>query len=215
MNISVLGTGMVGMAIASKLVSLGHNVKMGARDANNSKATEWAGTAGVNASCGTFAESIAFGEIIFNCVLGAAAVEVLSTAGDKALDGKIVIDISNPLDFSKGMPPTNFIGNTDSLGETIQRAFPKAHIVKSLNTVSAPVMINPAVIPGDHDIFICGNDTGAKTEVTKILQDWFGWKSVVDLGDISASRVTEAWVLFWVRIMMLTGSPMHNLKIVR
>ncbi len=206
---------MVGAAIASKLVSLGHHVKMGTRIANNPKATEWATSAGAGASTGTYAETIRFGELIFNCVLGAVAIEVLGSAGHNALDGKIVVDISNPLDFSKGMPPSNFVGNTDSLGEMIQRAFPKARIVKSLNTVAAPVMVNPTLIPGDHDIFVCGDDAEAKTEITNILVNWFGWKSVIDLGDITASRVTEAWVLFWVRIMTLTGSPMHNIKIVR
>jgi len=215
MQIAVLGTGMVGAAIASKLVSLGHHVMMGSRTANSTKATEWATAAGSGASTGTFAEAIRFGEIVFNGVLGAVAIDVLSSAGNKALDGKIVVDISNPLDFSKGMPPSNFVGNTDSLGEMIQRAFPNAKVVKSLNTVAAPVMVNPAIIVGDHDIFVCGNDPDAKAVVTDILQNWFGWKSVVDLGDITASRVTEAWVLFWVRIMMITGSPMHNLKIVR
>jgi predicted dinucleotide-binding enzyme len=215
MKIAVLGTGVVGAAIGTKLVSLGHEVMMGSRAANNPKALDWANSAGSGASTGTFAESIRFGKIVFNCVLGAVAVETLGSAGSNALDGKLVIDVSNPLDFSNGMPPTNFVGNTDSLGEVIQRTFPKAHIVKSLNTVAAPVMVNPALITGDHDIFVCGDDAAAKLQVTDILTNWFGWKSVVDLGDISASRVTEAWVLFWVRIMMLTGSPMHNLKIVR
>ncbi len=215
MKIAVLGTGGVGVAIADKLIALGHHVMMGARVARNEKAGEWAKSAGGNASNGTFADAIHFGELVFNCVLGAVAIEVLGSAGANGLDGKIVIDISNPLDFSKGMPPSLFVCNTDSLGEMIQRAFPKARIVKSLNTIAAPVMVNPAMIQGDHDVLICGDDASAKAEVTDILKNWFGWKSVVDLGDISGSRVTEAWVLFWVRIMMITGSPMHNIKVVR
>jgi len=215
MNIAVIGSGMVGVAIGTRLVELGHHVKMGSRTANNPKAVEWAKAAGGGASVGTFADAIRFGEIVFNCALGGASVEVLASAGEEALDGKLLLDISNPLDFSKGMPPTLFVGNTDSLGETIQRAFPKARVVKTLNSIAAPVMVNPALIPGDHDVFVCGNDGSAKAQATDILKNWFGWRSVVDLGDISASRVTEAWVIFWVRIMMLTGSPMHNLKIVR
>jgi len=215
MKIAVLGTGTVGVAIATKLVSLGHQVMMGSRTGRNDKAAGWAATTGNGASSGTFGEAIRFGELIFNAVLGEVAIEVLGSAGTEALEGKIIVDISNPLDFSKGMPPSNFVGNTDSLGEMIQRTFPNTKVVKSLNTVAAPVMVNPSLISGDHDIFVCGNDSAAKVEVTRILTDWFGWKSVVDLGDVTASRVTEAWVLFWVRIMMITGSPMHNLKIVR
>ena len=215
MNIAVLGTGGVGVAIGTKLIELGHHVKMGSRTANNPKAVEWANAAGANASAATFADANRFGEVIFNCTLGLGSIEALGAAGQAALKGKLVIDISNPLDFSKGMPPSLFVGNTDSLGEQIQRAFPEAHIVKTLNTVAAPVMVNPAIIPGDHDIFVCGNDAGAKAQATDILKNWFGWNSVVDLGDLTAARATEAWVPFWVRIMMTTGSPMHNIKVVR
>ena len=215
MNIAVLGTGGVGVAIGNKLIELGHHVRMGSRQADNPKSVEWAKAAGANASHATFADAIRFGEVIFNCTLGLGSIEALGAAGQAALKDKLVIDISNPLDFSKGMPPSLFVGNTDSLGEQIQRAFPEAHIVKTLNTVAAPVMVNPAIIPGDHDIFVCGNDTGAKAKATDILKNWFSWKSVVDLGDLTAARATEAWVPFWVRIMMNTGSPMHNIKVVR
>ena len=215
MNIGVLGTGMVGNAIGTKLVQLGNNVKMGSRTSNNPKAAEWVKANGAHASQGTFAETADFGEIIFNCTAGAASLEALKFGGEKNLNGKILIDIANPLDFSKGMPPTLTVCNTDSLGEQIQRTFPKAKVVKTLNTVNCNVMVNPSLVPGESDMFISGNDADAKTQVTDILKNWFGWKSVIDLGDITNARVQEMWVLFWVRLWGIFQTPNLNLKIVK
>jgi hypothetical protein len=215
MNIGILGTGMVGSAIGTKLVQLGHSVKMGSRTANNEKAAAWVKTGGANASQGTFADAAAFGEILFNCTSGSGSADALKAAGATNLKGKILVDISNPLDFSKGMPPSLFVCNTDSLAEQLQRAFPYVRVVKTLNTVNCNVMVNPSLVPGDHDMFVCGNDAAAKTEVTKILKDWFGWKSVVDLGDLTGARAQEMLVMIWVRLFMLSQSPNHNLKVVR
>jgi hypothetical protein len=139
----------------------------------------------------------------------------LQAAGAKNLSGKILIDVSNPLDFSKGMPPSLSVCNTDSVGEQLQRAFPDVKVVKALNTVNSALMINPAALPGEHDLFICGNGADAKTRVTEILRDWFGWKSVLDLGDISAARATEAIILLWVRLYGKFQSPHFNWKIAR
>src|SRR5437773_1923726 len=140
MKIGVLGTGMVGVAIGNKLVSLGHEVKMGSRSATNEKAAAWVKGAGAKASQGTFADAAGFGELIFNCTSGHGSLEALKAAGAQSLKGKILIDISNPLDFSKGMPPTLFAGNTDSLGELAQAALPETKVVKTLNTVTASIM---------------------------------------------------------------------------
>jgi predicted dinucleotide-binding enzyme len=215
MKIAVLGTGVVGATIGSKLVSLGHEVKMGSRSAANEKAAAWASQAGGKASHGTFADAAAFGEMVWSCTSGSGALEALSAAGAANLRGKIVVDISNPLDFSKGFPPTLTIANTDSLGESIQRAFPDAKVVKTLNTVNCGVMVDPARVPGDHDLFVSGNDAEAKQQVAEILGSWFGWKSVIDLGDISTARATEAYLLLWVRLYGALKTADFNLKIVR
>jgi hypothetical protein len=215
MNIGVLGTGMVGQAIGTKLIQLGNNVKIGSRSSTNPKLLEWVKSNGKNSASGTFTDAAAYGEVLFNCTAGAASLEALKIAGEKNLSGKILIDVTNPLDFSKGMPPTLTVCNTDSLGEQIQRAFPHTKVVKTLNTVNCNVMVNPSLVPGDHDIFVCGNDTVAKERVTEMLEQWFGWKSVIDLGDISNSRYTEMWCLFWVRLWGIYQTPNLNIKVIR
>ncbi len=200
MNIGVLGTGIVGTTIGSKLIDLGHHVMMGSRSAMNDKAAHFVKNAGSRASHGTFAESAAFGEILFNCTKGDAVIEILNMAGAENMTGKILIDISNPLDFSKGFPPVLTVSNTDSLGEMIQRNFPEVRVVKALNTMNCMLMINPSHLKGDHAVFICGNEPSAKKQVTEILRDWFGWKEIIDLGDISNSRGTEMLLPLWVRL---------------
>ena len=215
MKLGVLGTGMVGNTIATKLIQLGHEVKMGSRTAGNEKAVQWAKANGTKASNGTFAEAAEFGEVIFNCTAGAASLEALKLAGKSNLKGKILVDISNPLDFSKGMPPTLTVCNTDSIGEQIQRAFPEAKVVKTLNTINCNVMVTPHIIPGPHDIFMSGNDAGAKSKVREIVTNWFGWKSVIDLGDITTARGTEMYLALWVRLMAVNQTPNFNIRIIK
>jgi hypothetical protein len=206
---------MVGDAIASKLVSLGHEVKMGARDAKNEKAAAWVQKSGAKASQGTFADAATFGEVLFNCTSGAGSLDALKAAGEGNLAGKVLVDISNPLDFSKGMPPTLFVSNTDSLGEQIQRAFPKTHVVKTLNTLNAQLMVEPkSLAGGDHDLFVSGNDAGAKGKVKELLQT-FGWKTIHDLGDITTARGTESILPIWIRLWGALGDASFNFKIVR
>ncbi|MGZ5281890.1 MAG: NADPH-dependent F420 reductase [Bacteroidia bacterium] len=215
MKIGVLGTGMVGNAIGSKLVQLGYEVKMGSRTANNEKATEWAEKAGEKASHGTFEDAAKFGEIIFNCTNGMNSLNALEQAGKENLAGKILIDIANPLDFSKGMPPSLSVCNTDSLGEQIQRAFPETKVVKTLNTMNCYLMVDATIVPGEHDIFVSGNDEAAKTTVTEMLKKDFGWKEPIDLGDITNARATEMLLPIWVRLYGKYQSPMFNFKIVK
>ncbi|MCU0454096.1 MAG: NAD(P)-binding domain-containing protein [Bacteroidetes bacterium] len=215
MKIAVLGTGMVGETIATKLAQSGHEVRMGSRTANNLKAAAWAVAAGAGGSAGTFADAAAFGELVFICTKGDGTLDALRAAGAASLAGKVLIDISNPLDFSKGMPPSLFISNTDSLGETIQRTFPEARVVKTLNTVNCRVMVEPSLIPGDHDMFMCGNDPQAKATVRTILTDWFGWRHVIDLGDITNARATEQLLPMWVRLWGVLKSPNFNLHVVK
>ena len=213
MKIGVLGTGTVGQTIASALVQRGHDVKLGARSATNAKASEWAKGAGARASHGTFADAASHGEIVFNCTSGSASLEALRQAGATALDGKVLIDLANPLDFSRGMPPSLTVCNTDSLGEQIQREFPGARVVKTLNTVNVEVMVKPSLVPGDHDVFVAGNDARAKAQATQILREWFGWRSVVDLGDITAARGLEMYLPLWLRLWRTFGTPHLNVHI--
>jgi 8-hydroxy-5-deazaflavin:NADPH oxidoreductase len=214
MRIGILGTGDVGSSLGTKLVSVGHEVKMGSRTSPNPKTSEWAKANGSKASAGTFADAAEFGEIIINCTMGSASLDALNLAGRQNIAGKVLIDVANPLDFSKGMPPSLTVCNTDSLAEQIQRAFPAAKVVKALNTVSNVVMVNPGLVPGEHDIFVCGNDSEAKAKVVEILRS-FGWKSPMDLGNITAARGLEMVVPIWVRLFGTFQSPNFNFKIVR
>jgi len=213
-NIAILGTGMVGDAIGSKLVALGHKVMMGSRTADNEKANAWKIRNGSLASSGTFADAAAFGEILFNCTQGQVSLEALQLAGRENLQGKILVDVANPLDFSKGMPPSLTISNTDSLGEVIQRQFTDLKVVKSLNTMNCQLMVNPGLLSDPGNVFICGNDAEAKAEVNLILKS-FGWEKIIDLGDISASRGTELLLPVWIRLMGTLGTPMFNFSIVK
>ena len=214
MKIGVFGTGTVGQTIATKLVELGHDVKLGSRTANNEKGLAWAKPLAPRASTGTFADSAAFGEVLFNCTSGQGSLDALRAAGASNMKGKVLVDLANPLDFSKGMPPTLFVFNDDSLAERIQREFPDTHVIKTLNTVNADVMVNPGLVPGDHDVFVSGNDAAAKARVTEVLQS-FGWRSVVDLGDITTARGTESYLLFWLRLWGAFGTGHLNVKVVR
>ena len=213
-NIAILGTGMVGDAIGSKLVALGHKVMMGSRTANNEKANAWRTRNGSLASNGTFADAAAFGEIIFNCTQGQVSLEALQLAGRENLQGKILVDVANPLDFSKGMPPSLSVCNTDSLGEVIQRQFTDVKVVKTLNTMNCQLMVNPGLLSDPGNVFVCGNDAEAKSEVNLILKS-FGWEKIIDLGDISAARGMEQLLPVWIRLMGTLGTAAFNFSIVK
>lgn len=218
MKIAVLGTGMVGDTIGSRLIELGHEVKMGSRTATNEKAKAFVDKHHGKASAGTFEDAAAFGEIIVNCTAGAGSIEALKMAGETNINGKIIIDIANPLDFSKGMPPSLIpaLSNTNSLGEEIQKTFPSAKVVKTLNTMWCGLMVNPAMINGgEHTNFISGNDAEAKQKVKALLGE-FGWKNenILDLGDISAARGTESVLPVWLRIWNATQNGAFNFKVV-
>ena len=212
MRIGVLGTGMVGQTIAAKLVELGHEVTMGARSAGNEKAVAWAGGAGETASAGSFADAAAHGELLFNCTAGTASLEALRAAGEEELRGKVLVDVANPLDFSRGMPPTLSVCNDDSLGELIQSTFPDTRVVKALNTVNASVMVNP--IEGTN-VFVCGDDDAARDEVKALLHG-FGWPadSILDLGGIDGARGMEMYLPLWLRMMGALGTPSFNIAVV-
>jgi len=216
MKIAVLGTGMVGHALAGKLAALGHEVSMGSRESGNPKGEAWAGQAGPLARAGSFAQAAGFAELIINATPGTVSLAALAEAGAENLNGKVLLDVSNPLDSSGGFPPTLSVCNTDSIAETLQRTYPGARVVKSLNTVSAPVMVDPGRLPGAHDVFMAGNDQGAKATVSGLLQE-FGWSPghIRDLGGLDAARGMEMWLPLWLRIFMQQPQgKMFNIGIV-
>ncbi|RYU81540.1 NADPH-dependent F420 reductase [Hymenobacter persicinus] len=213
MNIGILGTGGVGQTLGAKLLALGHHVLLGSRAAGNEKAVAWVQQHGGGAREGSFADAAAFGDLLIVATLGTATVEAVQQAGAAHFAGKTVIDLTNPLDFSQGMPPTLFVGLTDSLGEQVQRALPQAHVVKTLNMVSVNQMIDPASTGGQPDMFVCGNDAGAKEQTTQLLRD-LGWQRITDLGGIGEARATEPLVLLWVRYGLKHNTWGHALQFV-
>lgn len=214
MRIAVLGTGMVGETLASKLVALGHEVAMGSRSADNPKAVAWATKVGARGRAATFADAARGADLVINATLGAASVDALRACGD-ALDGAIVVDVSNPLDFGT-QPPSLTVANTTSLAEQLQAAVPGARVVKALNTMTAALMVDPRAIEGEHAVFVCGDDADAKRAVRDLLAG-FGWREgeIVDLGELAAARGTEAYLLLWLRIWKATGTGMFNVAIRR
>jgi predicted dinucleotide-binding enzyme len=213
MKIGVLGTGATGITIATKLVALGHDVMVGSRDEANPTAVAWAKDQGHNALYGSFMNAAEFGEIIFNCTLGSASLDALRSAGERNLRGKVLIDTSNPIDRSTGVWKLT-VCNDDSLGEQIQREFPSAKVVKTLNTVNANVMVDPNKLIEKTDVFVSGDDIEAKATVVRILKEWFGWREVIDLGDIVTARSAEAYVLLWHDLRKAISSQRFNIKLV-
>ena len=213
MKIAVLGTGAVGKSIATRLAQVGHDVTMGSRTADNAEAVGWAGQTGANASNATFADAAAAADVIFLCSKGEHARSALDLAGAANLAGKPVVDLTNPLDFGRGFPPRLTVCNDDSSAEQLQRAFPDAHVVKTLNMMSHVVMVDPARLGQETAILLAGNDAAARQTVTGILQD-FGWAHPIDLGDLTAARGMEAWLLLWPRLYQALGTGDFNIAIV-
>lgn len=227
MNISILGTGSVAQTLATKLLANGHRVVLGTRNPaetlaktspdamGNGPYRDWeVQTPG--ATLVTFAEAVQGADLILNATFGMGSIPTLGSVAPHDLAGKILVDIANPLDFSKGFPPSLWVSNTDSLGEQIQKAFPRLRVVKSLNIVSAPVMVNPdSVKGGQPTMFVSGDDAAAKAAVTAFLQKEFGWKDVVDLGDITTARGTEMLLPLWVRAWGAVQTPLFGFKMVR
>jgi len=214
MRIGVLGTGDVGRTLASALLRSGHEVRLGSRTAGNAAAVEWAEEVRGPASEGTFADAAGFGELLVNATAGAASLQALSLAGAEQLAGKVLVDVANPLDFSQGMPPTLTVCNDDSLAEQIQRALPDVRVVKTLNTVTAAVMVDPTLVEGTHTMFVAGDDAAAKAQVGELLQE-LGWPpgSILDLGDISAARGMEMYLPLWLRLWGATGTGVLNVEV--
>lgn len=227
MKCGVLGTGIVGQTLATKLADLSHEVMIGTRDVARTMARTEPEAYGHLPFCtwkeqqphvqiGTFAQAAAFGELVVNTTAGSNSLEALKMIDPASLSGKILIDVANPLDFSHGMLPSLSVVNTDSLGEQIQRAFPQAKVVKTLNTMHTTLMVNPTWLAnGEHDVFLCGNDPEARAQVKDLLINGFGWRDVIDLGDITAARGLEMLLPLWLRLWDTLQTPLFNFKIVR
>jgi predicted dinucleotide-binding enzyme len=227
MRIAVLGTGAVGQAVSGRLAELGHEVAVGTRnpdatlaraeltDPGNPPFKVWKETH-PEIGLGPAPDAAAEAELIVNASNGAGSIAMLERAGEANLAGKVLIDIANPLDFSQGMPPSLFVANTDSLGEQIQRRFPGTRVVKALNTMNCEVMVDPGKVPGEHDVFVCGEDANAKQRVTELLES-FGWPAgrIVDLGGIDCARGMEMYVAFWLRLWGTLGTGYFNIAVVR
>ena len=225
MNIAVLGTGMVGRAIAGRLHELGHTVVVGTRDPEATLArtevdgmgnlpfSTWHG-AHPDIGLATFADAAARAELVVNATGGSSTLEVLTLAGADNLAGKVLVDLSNPLDFAAGFPPSLFVKDTDSLGEQVQRSFPAARVVKTLNTLNASLMVRPDALGEHSTVFVSGDDTDAKATVAELLRS-FGHQDVVDLGGIETARGVEMWLPLWLRVMGALGTPQFNIKVVR
>jgi predicted dinucleotide-binding enzyme len=225
MKIAVLGTGMVGRALAARLSGLGHDVTVGTRDPQATLArTEPDGMGNPafsswtaehpDVAVATLPEAAAGADLVVNATNGSGALPALEQAGAEHLAGKVLIDISNPLDFSQGFPPTLFVKDTDSLGEQIQRAFPQVRVVKTLNTMNANLMVDPAALGAESSVFVSGDDVAAKATVTELLES-FGHTDVIDLGDISTARGPEMYLPIWLRLMGALGTAAFNVKVVR
>jgi hypothetical protein len=216
MKIAVLGTGGVGRTIATKLVSLGHEVKLGSRTADNENAAEWVASAGSGASQGTFEDAASSSEVVFNCTSGGASLDALRSAGAVNLEGKVLVDVANALAFEDGKLAGLLIDTRDSLAEQIQREFPDARVVKTLNMMNSDVMVDPSLVPGGHEVFVAGNDDAAKDDVRSLLES-FGWDPVhiVDLGDLSGARAMELYVVFWLRLFGTLGTSRFNIAVQR
>jgi 8-hydroxy-5-deazaflavin:NADPH oxidoreductase len=218
MKVAVLGTGNVGQTIANKLLTLGHEVALGSRSADNPKAIAWMASTNKKGTIGTFHSVAQSSELVFNCTKGLNAIEALTLAGTENLKEKIIIDLSNPLDFSpekaNGHPPTLNPVNNDSLGEQIQRTFPNSFVVKTLNTMNCEIMVNPSKIEGNHVVFVSGNNNDAKNKVKELLQS-FGWIEIIDLGDISTSRGVEQLLPLWIRLWQALGTSNFNFALLK
>lgn len=214
MKYAVLGTGMVGHTLATKLIALGHEVRMGARSANNEKAAAWAQANGALAGNATFADAATWADRVIFAVNGAAVVQVAEATTNAAVADKTVIDVTNPLDMSAGMPPTLVpeLSNTTSAVEALQATLPDARVVKTLNTMNHEIMVDPFRIPGSHDVFVSGDNDAAKADAIALLSE-FGWSSPIDLGPLAAARGTEGMMPFWLRMWGVVGSADFNYRI--
>jgi 8-hydroxy-5-deazaflavin:NADPH oxidoreductase len=214
MQIGIFGSGVVGTTLGTALVQAGHDVRIGSRTAGTDATRAWAEGVGDRASVGTFADAAAFGELVINATPGEHSLLAFGSARSADLDGKVLLDVGNPLDHSGGFPPSLSVPSTDSLAEQLQRAHPGTRVVKGLNTVTAAVMVAPGTIAGDHRLPIAGDDAAAKDVVRGLLRE-LGWRDIqlLDFGSLAGARAMEAYILFWVALMVATGTSVFNIEV--
>ena len=209
MQIAILGTSAVGPALGKAFTAAGHDVTIGTRDPVQTRAREqWAG---VDLPLAAYRDLEA--DVFINATSGSGSLAALEAVGD-AVNGKVVIDTSNPLDHSQGFPPSLFVSNTDSLAEQLQRALPKVRLVKMFNTMANEVMVNPRGLSEDSTIFVAGNDPDARQTAAALAAD-LGWADVFDLGDLTGARALEMFIPLWVRMYVQLGRPNFNIKVIR
>jgi len=229
MRIGIMGSGFVAQTLGAKLLEMGHEVTVSSRDVSRAKKTGWGGDVpsaqewaaarvqeGQAAACGSFAQAAAGAEVVINATMGAHSLDALATVSQGDLSGKVLVDLSNPLDYSGGGIPTLAVANTTSVAEQIQADYPAARVVKTLNTVNVGVMIAPARLGAETDMFVAGNDEAAKRWVAEtMLREWLGWSNVIDLGDNTAARGQEMYLPLWLRLMGALGTADINIRIVK
>jgi 8-hydroxy-5-deazaflavin:NADPH oxidoreductase len=213
MKIGLVGTGNVAKILGAKLTGLGHEVTLGSRDPENSAAREWAAQNGVALT--TVPLAAAGAELVVNTAPGVGSLEALTLAGAENLSGKVVVDVSNGVRTHNGAAAV-VTPDGGSIAEQLQAAFPEARIVKTLNTMAGQVMVDPGRIPGHHVVFLSGNDAAAKEEVAGLLKD-FGWseEQILDLGDVTSARATEAALLLFIRLYTAFQTPEFNFSFAR
>jgi predicted dinucleotide-binding enzyme len=223
MKIGIIGSAVVAQTLGAKLIEMGHDVVVGTRDPKKlddkkkmaGSLREWLGQVGNKGRVVSFPEAAAHGDLLINATSGEVSVDALKLAEGDKVGSKVLIDVSNALDFSKGMPPRSLASQDNCVAEQIQAAFPNLRVVKSLNTVNAQVMINPRALKGgDHTVFVSGNDKSAKAAVGELLTA-FGWTDILDLGDLSSARGPEMYMAMWLRLWGATGTGAVNVKVVR
>jgi len=228
MNVGIIGSGFVAQTLGEQLLTVGQQVMISARDPDVPKdlgergvlpaADAWATAQydqGRPAAAGTFAEAATFGELLINATAGTGSLAAFGAVDEGDVDGKILVDLCNPLDFSRGMPPRLSVCNDDSIAEQLQAAHPGARVVKALNTVTVAVMVDPGQLGEETDLFVAGNDPDARKWVADtVLTDWLGWTRIVDLGDLTAARGLEMYLPLWLRLWGATGTPLLNVRLV-
>jgi predicted dinucleotide-binding enzyme len=221
-KVGIVGSGDVGRSLADGLIEIGHEVKIGTRDITKKEVVEWVGKhrregkgLSENASVGNFAEAASFADdVIILCTSWSGSSNAIKMAGPSNFAGKVVIDTTNPLDFSKGLPPRMAVGYTDSAAETNQRLMPEAKVIKAFNIVGNPHMVHPDFPGGPPTMFICGNDEESKKMVTEKILTPFGWETI-DIGGLEGARLLEPLAMLWITYYFRTGTGNHAFKLLR
>ncbi|MCB1025572.1 MAG: NAD(P)-binding domain-containing protein [Acidobacteria bacterium] len=211
MKLGFIGAGNVAKKLAEAFLEKGYEIRLGSRSPE--KLNVWVKAAGKKASAGTLSETAVFGDVLFFCVGGEVINEAIAAAGPQNFAGKTLIDVTNPMDFSKGIPPRFTVEFGNSLGEQIQRMLPDANVVKAFSSIGLEVMTNPYYGDQTATMLIAGNDKNAKNEAAKLAQE-FGW-DIEDIGEIDQSFLLEAFANLWVNYGLKHNTRSHAFKLLK